>query len=214
MNHLAHLLLSGPDAALRAGGFLGDFVRGPLRGERPARIETGIALHRFVDATVDAHPAVHAQLATFPAPWRRWAPVALDVLFDHYLAEDFEAHAGEALAPFAAAAYADVDAHRAHLPPPARRTLDGMREIDLLVRYRERDAVARALGRIAERRPRAAPLATIDPLLRERDAALREAFAVVLPALAGAARRWREGADGAVDSRRPDHHEPEGGTRR
>ncbi len=32
MNFLAHALLSGPDPALRVGGLIGDFVKGPLPG--------------------------------------------------------------------------------------------------------------------------------------------------------------------------------------
>lgn len=32
MNFLAHALLSGPDPALRVGGLMGDFIKGPLPG--------------------------------------------------------------------------------------------------------------------------------------------------------------------------------------
>ena len=35
MNHLAHLLLANDDLNLLVGGFLGDFVKGRLKGERP-----------------------------------------------------------------------------------------------------------------------------------------------------------------------------------
>lgn len=199
MNHLAHLLLAGPDPALRAGGFLGDFVRGPLTGARPMEVELGIALHRHLDVTTDRHPAVRAAVASFDPPLRRWAPVALDVWFDHLLAADFEALADTALPEFARTAYAQLDDHRAHLPPAAAGFLDRMREHDLLVRYRDGAIVDGVLGRLATRSRRAAPLAQIAPELRRRGAALQACFASLLPDLFDASRRWRADHGQKVD---------------
>ena len=45
MNHLAHLLLAERSDGLLVGGFLGDFVKGRLKGDRPTAIEQGIKLH-------------------------------------------------------------------------------------------------------------------------------------------------------------------------
>ena len=49
MNHLAHLLLAERSNGLLVGGFLGDFVKGRLKGDRPTAIEQGIKLHRYID---------------------------------------------------------------------------------------------------------------------------------------------------------------------
>lgn len=183
MNFLAHLLLSGADPEWRTGGFLGDFIRGPLRGERPAAIEGGIALHRYVDATSDRHPAVRAATRLFPARHRRFAPVALDVLFDHFLARDFHRFCRTPLPAFSSECYAQLDARRVHLTDPARRFLDRMAEVDLLAAYAQRSSVPRALSHIASRARRRNPLTEMDATLEGLEPELRMAFEHLMPTL-------------------------------
>ena len=184
MNYLAHLLLSGPDADLRVGGFLGDFVRGRLTGERPVMIERGIALHRHVDAASARAAPVHDANALFPQGLRRWAPIALDVLFDHYLARDFDRYGpGEPLNAFAAACYRQLDARRMHLPDPAERFLDRMIEADLLGAYADRSSVDRALAHLSRRARRPNPLADMGGALVRLDDALYLTFSRLMPLL-------------------------------
>jgi acyl carrier protein phosphodiesterase len=191
VNHLAHLLLSGPDADLRAGGFLGDFVRGRLRGDFPEGVELGIRLHRYLDACTDRHPLVRDAVALFPAEHRRWAPVALDVWFDHLLARDFERFAAAALPPFAARAYDDLDAHAPLMGPAPRHFLARMRSSDLLVRYTERETVTRVLERLAERSPRTRALAAVDGAFDALAAELDARFPALLADLVRIAAAWR-----------------------
>ncbi|MCC5947243.1 MAG: DUF479 domain-containing protein [Nitriliruptoraceae bacterium] len=183
MNFLAHLLLSGSDPDWRAGGFLGDFIRGPLKGDRPAAIERGIALHRHVDAESDRHPAVREAAQLFPRPCRRWAPVALDVLFDHFLARDFQHWHRQPLTAFSGECYAQLDARRAHFTEPARRFLDRMAEADLLTAYAQRSRVPRALAHIATRARHRNPLAEMDATLADLDTDLHAAFVRLMPTL-------------------------------
>ena len=86
MNYLAHLLLSGPDRDMQVGGLLGDFVKGPLKGELPTRVEQGIRLHRHIDTLTDGHPAFMAATRRLPGEWRRYRGILLDIYFDHLLA--------------------------------------------------------------------------------------------------------------------------------
>jgi acyl carrier protein phosphodiesterase len=199
MNYLAHLFLAGPDPALRTGGFLGDFVRGPLDGRHAPSIELGIALHRHIDATTDRHAAVREAVAAFRAPWRRWAPVALDLWFDHLLAQRFEALGGEPLEDFSQRAYGQLEAHRQHLPPTAQRFLERMREVDLLVRYRQAETLDGVLERLARRSPRAAPLADLSPELHRLAPLLAQSFERLLPDLVDASTAWRKDRGQQVD---------------
>lgn len=201
MNFLAHLFLSGPDADLRAGGFLGDFVRGPLEGDRPAQIEAGIALHRHIDANSDHAEPMRAAAALFPRPWRRWAPVALDVLFDHYLAVDFDRWQGEPLKPFAERCYRQLNDRRTHFTDPARRFLDRMTEADLLVAYADTTTIERTLTYLSGRARRANPLAEMAPTLYRLETPLREAFGELLPMLEARALAWRRAAGRESDRR-------------
>jgi len=188
MNFLAHLLLSGSDPDWRVGGFLGDFIRGPLKGERPAAIEHGIALHRHVDASSDCHAAVREATRLFPRPYRRWAPVALDVLFDHFLARDFERWNGQPLKAFSSECYGQLDARRGHLTEPARRFLDRMAEVDLLTAYAQRSSVPRALAHVSGRARRNNPLAEMDATLTEFESELHTAFERLMPDLLNSTR--------------------------
>ena len=199
MNHLAHLLLAGPDPALRAGGFLGDFVRGPLKGERPAPLELGIRLHRHIDATTDRHPAVRQLVARFEPPWRRWAPVALDVWFDHLLARRFTEFADEPLPVFTAAACDDLEHHLAWFPAPAATFLLRMREAGLLEGYRRRDTIDAVLARLARRSPRAAPLANIHGELDRLEPELEAGFDALMPGLIDHCANWRRNRLPRVD---------------
>jgi len=194
VNHLAHLLLSGPDPDLRAGGFLGDFVRGRLRGEHAPGIELGIRLHRFIDATTDRHPLTRAAAALFPPDHRRWAPVALDVWFDHLLARDFQALTGRGLDGFARQAYDDLEARDAHLNPAARGFLARMRETHLLQRYTERTTITRVLEALGRRSHRAAALPALDQDLDRLAPELDAAFAALLPAITQATHAWLQDA--------------------
>ncbi|MEE4298718.1 MAG: ACP phosphodiesterase [Pseudomonadales bacterium] len=191
MNHLAHLLLSGPDPALRAGGFLGDFVRGRLGGRFPERVEAGIRLHRFVDVYTDAHPVVREMVDLFPPQQRRWAPVALDVWFDHLLARDFEVHAGEALAPFARRACADLERHAPLMDDAARGFLARLVEAALLERYAARETVTGVLRRLARRSHRTGSLQALDASLDTLAEPIAARFPALLEDLLETGAAWR-----------------------
>lgn len=199
MNFLAHLLLSGSDPDWRAGGFLGDFIRGPLHGERPAAIERGIALHRHVDAQSDRHPAVREAALLFPKPFRRWAPIALDVLFDHFLARDFEQWSCQPLVVFSNQCYGQLNARRGHLTEHARRFLDRMAAVDLLTAYAERGSVPRALAHVSGRARRDNPLTQMDATLEALEPELRAAFERLMPALISSTQERIAAADDESD---------------
>ncbi|MBT5331438.1 MAG: hypothetical protein HOL48_06645 [Porticoccaceae bacterium] len=78
MNFLGHLALAWPNENLMIGGFLGDFVKGPLKGEYPVEIEQGIALHRRIDARSDSHPAMQNLKRSLPKNWTRYAGIRAD----------------------------------------------------------------------------------------------------------------------------------------
>lgn len=89
MNYLAHLHLGGQRPEELLGSLYGDFVKGPLQGEFRPGIESGIQLHRSIDAFTDAHPLVGQALSRFTHTRRRYAGIVLDVFFDHCLARDW-----------------------------------------------------------------------------------------------------------------------------
>lgn len=89
MNFLAHAWLArgGSDNFLY-GNLIADGVKGSDLGDWPDEIAHGIRHHRRVDAVVDSHPVVLAARARAPREGRRYAGIALDMLWDHFVARE------------------------------------------------------------------------------------------------------------------------------
>jgi acyl carrier protein phosphodiesterase len=167
VNYLAHLLLAEPDAEGLLGALLGDFVKGPVPADLPAPVARGIRLHRGIDVFTDAHPAHGDSRRRFAGPRRRFAGVVVDLCYDHFLARDWEAHAGVPLDTFAREVYAVLEDRHEQLPPRLRRMAPHMIEEDWLGSYREIGSVSLALDRLARRGDRFACLAGALPQILE-----------------------------------------------
>ena len=151
MNYLAHFHLARADDDWLVGALLGDYVKGPLRGELPAGWEQGIRLHRRIDALSDTHP-LRAQLASgLPPPWRRYAGIVLDVCCDHWLSVQWAAWNAQPLPAFAARVYRVLADNQTALPGNAQRFAQRLREYDMLNSYQDWSAVPATLQRIGTR---------------------------------------------------------------
>lgn len=152
MNYLAHLYLSDSDDLHRLGNIAGDWVKGPLQGhDLPDRVLEGVRRHRWVDSATDHHPAVRGALQLFSPKRRRAAPIIMDMVFDHLLAVNWDAHADMPLDTFLADSYAALNRTRAHWPEGACRILPGIIERNLLGQYRDIRVIGYSLERIADR---------------------------------------------------------------
>lgn len=183
MNFLAHILLSGSRSDMQIGGFLGDFVKGPLRGEFPPEIEAGIQLHRCIDAHTDSLPALQALRALLPLEWRRYNGILSDVLYDHFLARHWHDFHPEPIDRFCERFYQALAQQQHLLPEHARRLgLLGLQE-PWLQGYARRSAIQQVLTRTGRRLRRPVPLQEallhIEPHLPR----YRETFESVFPAL-------------------------------
>ncbi len=85
MNYLAHLFLARPTADSHFGNLLGDFRRGVDISRFGNAVQLGLKNHYEVDRFTDSHTSVLAAKALFHESRRRFAPVALDIYFDHLL---------------------------------------------------------------------------------------------------------------------------------
>lgn len=89
MNFLAHACLArGGNDAFLYGNLIADGVKGSDLSSWPASVARGIRHHRRVDAVVDAHPVVAAARARAPREGRRYAGIALDMVWDHFVSRD------------------------------------------------------------------------------------------------------------------------------
>jgi len=152
MNHFAHLVLAQPTVESTVGNLLGDFARGLDQASLPAAVEAGLLNHRAVDRFTDTHPLVLEMKHGFSARRRRFAGIALDIYFDHLLITHWDRFEQRSLEDLIAGLYKRMDEGRKMMPHDAmQRVTQRMIEYDWFGSYRDLDAVAEALDRVAGR---------------------------------------------------------------
>lgn len=154
MNFLAHAWLAGEGPEDRLGALIGDFVKGPLPGSLPAGLAAGVELHRRVDRYADDHPAFQRSRERVSRERRRYAGIMVDMFYDHFLALHWHQFSCLPLEVYVAVLYDQAESHLASLPSRFHRTLGHMRQENWLLSYRQPEAIALALDRLAEYRLR------------------------------------------------------------
>lgn len=183
MNYLAHVYLSGPLAAHRVGGLLGDFVKGPLRGERPAEIEQGITLHRAIDSWVDRQTEVAEFHQFLPPAWRRYAGIVCDIYFDHLLANHWALYHTATLDSFCGDFYSELNDHFADLPPAAQHFARTAPRVGWLQGYRKREHLPIILQRVGQRFKKPVALEQLLDPLSYNSAGIEKSFFALFPRL-------------------------------
>jgi len=174
-----------------AGGFLGDFVKGRLKGERPDELEVGIKLHRAIDVFTDQHPQVKRSHRRFPSHLRRFAPIVTDIVYDHFLAKYWDQfHSTQSLATFSQRAYQSVKTHQTHLPEQAAFVIDRMASVDALASYKNYAFVEAALMRLSKRITRENTLGQSYDFFLTIEAELFSDFELFFPELSTFSQDW------------------------
>jgi acyl carrier protein phosphodiesterase len=206
MNFLAHCLIGsraagnhdplspsdgGPSpAALLAGGFLGDFIKGRVPEEMPWDLALGVRLHRRVDAYSNTHPDIRVSSERFPRELRRLAPILVDILCDHLLTRRWSEYHHEEIGRFTGTIYTEVAALDDWLPDTGARFLTYAREKDLLARYGDWSVAENAMLSITRRLGRT----ELNPLINEAVppllTALEDDFQRYFPDILDHARQW------------------------
>ena len=152
MNHFAHLVLSQATVESTVGNLLGDFARGVDINSLPAPVHAGLLNHRAVDRFTDSHPLVLEMKRCFSRRRRRFAGLALDIYFDHLLLSHWERFEQRGLDELIAEFYRRMAAGRTLMPgAKMRRVTQRIIDYDWFGSYRDADAIAESLDRVAAR---------------------------------------------------------------
>ena len=101
MNFLAHLYLSGKDKnGVLVGNFIADQVKGKQLASFPENMQRGIRLHRKIDEFTDSHEVTARCKKRLRPVCGRYSGVFLDVIFDHFLAVEWERYSSDNLERF------------------------------------------------------------------------------------------------------------------
>ncbi|WP_423736807.1 ACP phosphodiesterase [Chitinophaga caseinilytica] len=182
MNYLAHAYLSFHDPDITAGQLIADFVKGKKTEDYPAPLRKGIVLHRALDDYTDHHPASKTARELFRPSSGLYGGVFLDVVYDHFLANDPQRFSLPTLARFAEETYAAVNERLPQLPPAFRQMFSFMQSQNWLYHYYERISIFRSFGGIV-RRSKYYPHPADVPygVFNDHYAALRDCYNAFIP---------------------------------
>ena len=148
MNYLAHLFLSGTDPEIIYGNLLEDFMNGrvdhPRNNHLSERVKDGVRLHRYIDTFTDNHPLVKEAKNVFSGELGRYASVAIDVVFDHFLIKNWATFASEEFELFRLRIYGALSSYNQKMPQKLQRVVDSMIEHDWLKGYAFHDGLEKA----------------------------------------------------------------------
>jgi len=156
VNFLAHCALadeasglwqvdSKQHKGLLAGAVIADFTKGRINPMWPDALQAGIRLHRRIDAVSNQHPSIRTSCERFPKSLRRFAPIFIDILADHYLSLSWQDYTKERLGPFTTRCYQAIAEYQEYAPQQGHNFIGYMSETNLLGRYHDWATIERAL---------------------------------------------------------------------
>ncbi|WP_203300802.1 ACP phosphodiesterase [Marinobacter sediminum] len=183
MNHLAHVFLAPDSPEARVGSILGDFTRGIDVSLLPVPVQQGIRHHRAVDSFTDQHPEVLASKAIFSRQRRRFAGVALDILYDHYLLRHWQRFSQTDRGIFVEGIYQELQRNEHLMPEKMAQVTRRMVEHDWFGAYRDLESIGYALDRVAGRIRFANKFTGMIDEIRANDVELEKRFLRFFPDL-------------------------------
>jgi acyl carrier protein phosphodiesterase len=187
MNFLAHLHIAEHCQSDPLGNLLGDFVKGNPYDKFPHEVASGILMHRFVDSYTDSHEVMRLCKGQFASERRRYAFIALDMFWDHCLADSWHQYHDKTLAEFCHLSKTRIQQSSVEVPPRFQLVSDKMWQQRWLESYKDFDTVLYALERMSTRSLRMAPLASCAVDLEKHYSRFYELFGEFYPELLNAA---------------------------
>lgn len=171
LNYLAHIFLSGKDAHLQIGNFIGDFVKGSKYNNYPTKIRKGILLHRKIDSFTDAHSVVKETVAFLRPTFGRYSAIITDMYFDYFLAIRFsDYHPRKSLHIFAYRFYVAAVINYKYLPVRVKGFIFHFIFTNRLSKYSQIEGLKKSFEIMANYKISAIiPEETIDFLIKNHD---------------------------------------------
>ncbi|ART61703.1 ACP phosphodiesterase [Kushneria marisflavi] len=176
MNFLAHAQLArhGSDLFL-LGNLVADGVKGPVSATAHPELARGIRFHRRMDALIDQHDTTLALKRQAPGPQRRVCGIALDIVWDHFLAR---LHHDEDLNQ---RVYHVLRRHADMVPERQTRLFDHLCRENWLKAYAGFEFTCRAIAGVGTRLSGPNRLAELRPWLEQEYSLLEESFHEIWP---------------------------------
>jgi acyl carrier protein phosphodiesterase len=151
MNYLAHLFLSGQSEELMIGNFIADAVKGRQYKNYSDKVREGILLHRHIDTYTDSHPVVEESKSRLRPKYRKYAPIIVDIFYDHFLALNWNRYSTSQLDEYSTHVYRILKQNLDELPLKSVQFLGYMMRNDILCAYGTKEGVQQVLEGMAYR---------------------------------------------------------------
>jgi acyl carrier protein phosphodiesterase len=193
MNLLAHALLSPEEPAVLVGNLTADWVKGRARLALPEGMRRGMELHGRIDAFTDGHEVVWRCAGLLEPGWGRYAPILVDMFFDHVLSVEWGRWCARTREEVIAGAYAALRQYLDVLPERARWAAGKLLEDDWLTAYGTLEGMGVCLTRMSRRlkaRGHDVELAAAVGDFSQHREAFHAAFGEFFPELRREVERW------------------------
>lgn len=151
MNFLAHIYLSGDNDLIKIGNFMADGIRGKQYENYPLEIQKGIILHRAIDTFTDAHHIFRQSTKRLHNNYHHYAGVIVDILYDHFLAKNWNKYSDEKLEDFVEQFYKSLHDNNNVLSERAIRIMPILIEENWLVSYQTIEGIKHILTQMDRR---------------------------------------------------------------
>jgi acyl carrier protein phosphodiesterase len=183
MNYLAHAYLSFDEPEIVVGNMISDFVKGKQKFSYSKRILDGIDLHRAIDNFTDDHPVTKKAKDIFRPHYRLYSGAFVDVVYDHFLANDVAIFPGDSLFNFSVKIYKTLENHSTVLPAGFQTIFPYMKTHNWLYNYRTEDGISKSFGGLVRRAKYLTESATAFDIFINNYAALRSCYESFFPLL-------------------------------
>ena len=133
------------------GNLISDFVKGKKTLDYAEGIQKGIILHRQIDEFTDQHKATKLAKNIFRPHYRLYSGAFVDVVYDHYLANDENEFSENSLLGFSERVYETVDQFINELPPQFSGMFPYMKIQNWLFNYRTKWGTEKSFGGLVRR---------------------------------------------------------------
>lgn len=178
MNYLAHSVLSFNDPNLIIGNFIADSIQGNRFEGLTPEIIKGVMLHRKIDVYTDSHPIFLSSKYRFSTNFGKYSGVLTDIIYDHFLARNFEKYVNVSLQDHSNHVYELLKTNFIFLPEHAKRFYQYMTERNILVAYGDLKGIETVLEHLSHRIRFRYQLNTAIPIVQEQYEELEQEFLV------------------------------------
>lgn len=133
------------------GNFIADSIQGNRFDGLTPEIIKGIRLHRKIDVYTDSHPVFLSSKYRFSHDFGKYNGVLTDIIYDHFLAKNFEQYVNLPLQDYASHIYTLLQNNYMFLPEHAKRFYQYMTERNILVAYGDLKGIETVLEHLSHR---------------------------------------------------------------